>query len=250
MHDQSPCIDLGQLESVYAPLAESIRRLIDVSIRTEAEPAAVAAATGQDRRGRSGIERDGAAGARRRAPRPRRPDHRVGQRGGRCAQPGGTAAGDPTRPRRSGVVGIHSGRGLRRARPAMFTAVSARWCSTMCSARRRTSPAGPPTPAPSPCATGAEPRWSGRCGRRLMSSAPRASRRSPLGTWPMRTASRWKRRASSSTRGSRRPDVSRWWRPSRRRVVARRVVPRRRLCGRPAGRTGVSRSAGRSRRPR
>ena len=44
MHDQSPCIDLGQLESVYAPLAESIRRLIDISIRTEAEPAAVAAA--------------------------------------------------------------------------------------------------------------------------------------------------------------------------------------------------------------
>ncbi|MGZ4530019.1 MAG: PaaI family thioesterase [Mycobacterium sp.] len=44
MHDQSPCIDLGQLESVYAPLAQSIRRLIDISIRTEAEPAAVAAA--------------------------------------------------------------------------------------------------------------------------------------------------------------------------------------------------------------
>jgi acyl-coenzyme A thioesterase PaaI-like protein len=44
MHDQTPCIDLGRLESVYAPLAESIRRLIDVSIRTEADPAAVAAA--------------------------------------------------------------------------------------------------------------------------------------------------------------------------------------------------------------
>lgn len=44
MHDSTPCIDFGQLESVYAPLADSIRRLIDVSIRTEAAPAAVDAA--------------------------------------------------------------------------------------------------------------------------------------------------------------------------------------------------------------
>lgn len=45
MHDQTPCIDFSQLESVYAPLAESLRRLVDISIRTEAGPAAVAAAT-------------------------------------------------------------------------------------------------------------------------------------------------------------------------------------------------------------
>lgn len=45
MHDQTPCVDFSRLESVYAPLAESLRRLIDVSIRTEAGPAAVAAAT-------------------------------------------------------------------------------------------------------------------------------------------------------------------------------------------------------------
>lgn len=45
MHDQTPCIDFGELESVYAPLAESLRRLIDISIRTEAGAAAVAAAT-------------------------------------------------------------------------------------------------------------------------------------------------------------------------------------------------------------
>ncbi|MCA2304016.1 PaaI family thioesterase [Mycobacterium intracellulare] len=45
MHDQTPCIDYGELESVYAPLAESLRRLIDISIRTEAGAAAVAAAT-------------------------------------------------------------------------------------------------------------------------------------------------------------------------------------------------------------
>lgn len=44
MHDHTPCVDPSQLQSVYAPLAESIRRLIDVSIRTEAEPAAAAAA--------------------------------------------------------------------------------------------------------------------------------------------------------------------------------------------------------------
>lgn len=45
MHDQTPCIDFGELESVYVPLAESLRRLIDISIRTEAGAAAVAAAT-------------------------------------------------------------------------------------------------------------------------------------------------------------------------------------------------------------
>jgi acyl-coenzyme A thioesterase PaaI-like protein len=44
MSDQELCIDHSRLESVYGPLAESIRRLIDVSIRTEAGPAAVAAA--------------------------------------------------------------------------------------------------------------------------------------------------------------------------------------------------------------
>lgn len=44
MHDQTPCIDVSQLESVYAPLAESVRRLLDISIRTEAGPTAVAAA--------------------------------------------------------------------------------------------------------------------------------------------------------------------------------------------------------------
>lgn len=44
MHDPTPCIDFSQLESVYAPLAESVRRLLDISIRTEAAPAAVAAA--------------------------------------------------------------------------------------------------------------------------------------------------------------------------------------------------------------
>lgn len=44
MPDQTPCIDFSQLESVYAPLAESVRRLLDISIRTEAGPTAVAAA--------------------------------------------------------------------------------------------------------------------------------------------------------------------------------------------------------------
>lgn len=44
MHDQTPCIDVSQLESVYAPLAESVRRLLDISIRTEAGPTAVSAA--------------------------------------------------------------------------------------------------------------------------------------------------------------------------------------------------------------
>ncbi|OBB89818.1 PaaI family thioesterase [Mycobacterium sp. 852002-40037_SCH5390672] len=44
MHDRTPCIDFSQLESVYAPLAESVRRLLDISIRTEAGPTAVAAA--------------------------------------------------------------------------------------------------------------------------------------------------------------------------------------------------------------
>ncbi|OBB78226.1 thioesterase [Mycobacterium colombiense] len=44
MHAQTPCIDVSQLESVYAPLAESVRRLLDISIRTEAGPTAVAAA--------------------------------------------------------------------------------------------------------------------------------------------------------------------------------------------------------------
>jgi acyl-coenzyme A thioesterase PaaI-like protein len=44
MPDEKLCIDFSRLESVYGLLAESIRRLIDVSIRTEADPATVAAA--------------------------------------------------------------------------------------------------------------------------------------------------------------------------------------------------------------
>ena len=216
MHDQSPCIDLGQLESVYAPLAESIRRLIDISIRTEAEPAAVAAAKAKIDSAADGIECVGAAGAVRRAARARRPDHRMGQRGGRSAQPGRAAAGDTSRPRRTGVVGIRSRRGLRGpARPCSRRRMRAdpRPC-----ARRDGAPAaaGPPTPARSPCVTGAETALGAAVARaRLTSSASRASRRSPSATWPTRTASRWKRRASSSTQGSRRAltvSVSSSWR--------------------------------------
>lgn len=43
MSDEKLCIDYSQLESLYGPLAESIRRLVDVSIRTEADPMTVAA---------------------------------------------------------------------------------------------------------------------------------------------------------------------------------------------------------------
>lgn len=43
MSDEKLCIDYSQLESLYGPLAESIRRLVDVSIRTEADPITVAA---------------------------------------------------------------------------------------------------------------------------------------------------------------------------------------------------------------
>ncbi len=45
MSDQELCVDHSRLESVYGPLADSIRRLIDVSIRSEADPATVAAVT-------------------------------------------------------------------------------------------------------------------------------------------------------------------------------------------------------------
>jgi hypothetical protein len=41
--DEKLCIDYRQLESLYGPLAESIRQLVDVSIRTEADPMTVAA---------------------------------------------------------------------------------------------------------------------------------------------------------------------------------------------------------------
>lgn len=45
MTDEALCIDYRRLESVYGPLAGSIRRLIDASIRSEADPETVAAAT-------------------------------------------------------------------------------------------------------------------------------------------------------------------------------------------------------------
>jgi acyl-coenzyme A thioesterase PaaI-like protein len=41
MSDEMVCLDYSRLESVYGPLAESIRRLVDLSIRTEADPATV-----------------------------------------------------------------------------------------------------------------------------------------------------------------------------------------------------------------
>jgi acyl-coenzyme A thioesterase PaaI-like protein len=44
MSDEWPTNDISRLETVYGPLAESIRRLVDTSIRTAADPAAVAAA--------------------------------------------------------------------------------------------------------------------------------------------------------------------------------------------------------------
>src|ERR1700760_4124929 len=47
MSDEMLCIDYRRLESAYGPLAESIRRLVDLSIRTEADAATVAAAKGK-----------------------------------------------------------------------------------------------------------------------------------------------------------------------------------------------------------
>ncbi|MCV7410216.1 thioesterase [Mycobacterium florentinum] len=44
MSDEMLCIDYRRLESVYGPLAQSIRRLVDLSIRTEADPETVASA--------------------------------------------------------------------------------------------------------------------------------------------------------------------------------------------------------------
>jgi acyl-coenzyme A thioesterase PaaI-like protein len=44
MSDEWPTTDLSKLEMLYGPLAESIRRLVDISIRTTADPATVAAA--------------------------------------------------------------------------------------------------------------------------------------------------------------------------------------------------------------
>ncbi|WP_373142372.1 PaaI family thioesterase [Mycobacterium marinum] len=43
MSDEWPGTDFDRLESVYGPLTASIRRLIDVSIRTQADPATVTA---------------------------------------------------------------------------------------------------------------------------------------------------------------------------------------------------------------
>ena len=44
MSEEWPSNDFSRLKTVYGPLAESVRRLIDISIRTAADPAAVAAA--------------------------------------------------------------------------------------------------------------------------------------------------------------------------------------------------------------
>ena len=44
MSEEWPSNDFSRLETVYGPLAESVRRLIDISIRTAVNPATVAAA--------------------------------------------------------------------------------------------------------------------------------------------------------------------------------------------------------------
>jgi acyl-coenzyme A thioesterase PaaI-like protein len=44
MPEEWPPNDFSRLEQVYGPLADSLRRLIDISIRTEADPETVAAA--------------------------------------------------------------------------------------------------------------------------------------------------------------------------------------------------------------
>lgn len=44
MSDEWPTTDFSRLELLYTPLAESVRRLVDISIRTTADPATVEAA--------------------------------------------------------------------------------------------------------------------------------------------------------------------------------------------------------------
>ena len=56
MSDEWPTNDLSRLETVYGPLAESVRRLVDISIRTTADPATVAAAKSKIDSAADGIE--------------------------------------------------------------------------------------------------------------------------------------------------------------------------------------------------
>lgn len=82
-------VDYPRLESVYGPLDESIRRLVDLSMRTEADAATSAAA-----KDKSTVPQTNSTTLRGREPRP--------------------TAGAASRIGRTGVVRVHARRGIRR----------------------------------------------------------------------------------------------------------------------------------------
>jgi hypothetical protein len=252
MSDETLCIDYRRLESVYGLLAESIRRLIDVSIRTEVDPETAAAAkakidsaadelSGSLQPGTFGVQLtpDGETiawgnvviGLRNPIAPPlvlhHDPDGLVWSEFVL-----GAAYEGPPEHVDGGVCALVLDHVLgatahQPCRPAYTGTLTLRY-------RRRTQLGRP-------------------CARKLISSAPKGSRRSPSAISPTTTASQLKPRASSSTPSSdwaaRSREVRSWRQLARHRGVAHRVVPRRKLCGHPADRTTVSSTAGRSLRP-
>lgn len=202
MHDPTPCIDLNHRESVYASLTESVRRLIDVTIRSQAGPAAVAAAKAKI---------DGAADELSVVLHPGplgvqlMPD-------GQSVAWGNAVVGlrNPVAPplvihhEPDGVVWSEFVLGAPYEGPPGN--VHGGVCALVldhvlgATAHRPGRPAR--TPAPSPCVTGVRHRWDNHCARRRTSNAPTGPRCSRWATWRMRTASRWRPpRAFSSIPG-------------------------------------------------
>ena len=197
MHDQTPCVDYSQLESVYAPLAESIRRLIDVSIRTEAEPAAVAVAT-------SMIDSAAAELSGTLQPGPLGVHHTPD---GQTIAWGNVVVGvrNPVAPP---LVIHHDTDGLVWSEFVLGAAyegppgnVHGGVCALVLDHVLGATAHHPGRPAYTGTLTlryRRPHRWDGHCAPRLMPSAQKGSKLSPSAPWPMRTASPLKPRAFSS----------------------------------------------------
>ena len=103
--------ELAELESLYLPLVQSVRRLIDATIRTQADAATIAAVTNKIDCAIEDLSADlmpGSFGVRQSGD-----GHPyMGQRGDRSAQSSRSAAVDQSPSRRLGVERIHPRRAL------------------------------------------------------------------------------------------------------------------------------------------
>ena len=184
--------EVERMRTVYGALAESVRELIDATIRTEVDADAVAAVKAEIDAATARLRSEAVRRAIRGALHYRWRSHGVGKPGDRDPQSDRTAADGSSTTPTAGCSPTFIWVRHTKVRRATCTGVSRRWSSTMCSEKWRPMKRHHASPAPSRCAICDRPGWE--------SCMPRRESRGPTGSRLTRQAISPTTKASPSRR--------------------------------------------------